>query len=432
MKQKKPNLFNRLTGGVRTAQQGAQSMLRIGKTMGVVSPKAASWLIQRRKPEATEVRDLFQQLGATYIKLGQFIASSPSLFPPDYVEAFQDCLDQVQPIPFEEVRKVMESSLDKPISSLFSHIDPKPLASASIAQVHAATLTSGEDVVIKVQKPGVATIISTDMNVIFVMSRLMELVSPGMSKESITDIVSTMYQSMADECDFIKEANNLDSFNLFLQHEGITEVTAPRPYRQASSEQVLTMERFHGVPLVDYDELRQYTDNPAAVLITGMNTWLASLTKCEVFHADLHGGNIMLLTDGRLGFIDFGMVGHIKPEAWKAMLSLIEGIDRANYQQVAEAMVTVGMTSQKVDSNKLAADIKNLVEQTATLNPNDSTAVADDINQLMIDLAQIGKSHGIRFPASFTLLMKQFLYFDRYIQLLIPDMDLFSDPRMQF
>jgi predicted unusual protein kinase regulating ubiquinone biosynthesis (AarF/ABC1/UbiB family) len=126
------------------------------------------------------------------------------------------------------------------------------------------------------------------------------------------------------------------------------------------------------------------------------------------------------------------MVGHIKPEAWKAMLSLIEGIDRANYQQVAEAMVTVGMTSQKVDSKKLAEHIKNLDEQTATLNPNDRTAVADDINQLMIDLAQIGKSHGIRFPASFTLLMKQFLYFDRYIQLLIPDMDLFSDPRMQF
>jgi len=404
----------------------------MGKTMRVISPRVVSWALEGRKPSAIEVREVFEQLGTTYIKLGQLIASSPSIFPADYVEAFQDCLDNVAPIDFSDLLRVMQGDLDAPIDSLFSSIDPEPLASASIAQVHAATLINGEEVVIKVQKPGVATIISTDMNAIFLMSRLAEIISPTLSKDSITDMVAALYQSMSDECDFRKEADNLEIFTRFLQDECITEVTAPRVHRHASSKKVLTMERFEGVSLTDYDKLSNYTDDPATLLLSGMNTWIASLTKCEVFHADLHGGNIMLLTDGRLGFIDFGMVGKIESNAWQAIFALMHGLNAGDYRQVASAMVEVGMTAKTVNIEQLTADLENLLQQANRFDHHHEKQMAGDVNPLLLELAELGKSHGIRFPASFTLLLKQFLYFDRYIQQLLPDMDLFSDSRVHF
>lgn len=427
------SLLAKLTHNRRLIKQGAIGALRMGKTMQVISPKVANWALQRRRPSAVEVRETFEQLGTTYIKLGQLIASSPSIFPAAYVEAFQDCLDNVEPIAFADLRRVMQRDLNHPIDALFSYIDPEPLASASIAQVHAATLINGEDVVIKIQKPGVGDIIATDMNAIFLMSRAAELMSPNLSKNAITDMVAALYQSMSDECDFLKEADNLEGFNRFLQTEGIREVVAPRVHRHASSKKVLTMERFHGIPLTHYDKLSDHTDDPAALLLSGMNTWIASLTKCEVFHADLHGGNIMLLTDGRLGFIDFGMVGRIEAKAWQTVFTLLQGVSNADYPLMASAMIQIGMTAKRVDENKLARDLEHLFEG-ANKAEGYASGVGgnDEINKRLIDIANLGKAHGIRFPPDFTLLLKQFLYFDRYLQQLLPDMDLFNDERLHY
>lgn len=429
----RPNLSGIGASGLRLAQLGWRGALRIGKTLGVIYPRALTCLVQWRAPDPVEVRESFEKLGVTYIKLGQLIASSPSIFPKNYVEAFQGCLDQTTPIPFARVREVIESDLGRTLEEVYRHIDPHPLASASIAQVHAATLLSGEDVVVKVQKPGVESVLTTDMNFLFVLSRLVEMASPGLSRESVSGMVSELYQSMLDECDFIKEAHNLDEFNRFLQREGIREVTAPKAYHQASGKKVLTMERFYGIPLTDYDNLDKYTSDPAMVLITGLNTWFASLTQCDFFHADLHSGNMMLLEDGRLGFIDFGLVGHIQPEIWKAVFSLMDGLSKQDYDEIARSMVTVGMTSQEVDTAALTRDIRNLYERAAEVDPlvMVDADVGSEINELLMDLAELGKSYGIRFPRSFTLLLKQFLYFDRYVEMLVPNMDIFSDDRIQ-
>ncbi len=426
-----PTALGTLNDSVRLARAGWRGALRVGQTVGVLSPRLAKLLLQRRKPAARDVREVFEEMGVTYIKLGQLIASSPSFFPREYVEEFQGCLDQTTPIPFDQVLAVMEDDLELPIEELFQSIDPKPLASASIAQVHAATLLSGEDVVVKVQKPGIEHVLTTDMNFLFLSSRLFEMASPGLSKESVSGMVSELYASMLDECDFIKERKNLEEFARFLQRSGNTEVIVPRPYPKASSKKVLTMERFYGVALTDYDNLKQYTNDPAKVLITGLNTWFSSLMDCDFFHADLHSGNIMLLEDGRLGFIDFGLVGHIESSTWEAMFTLLDGLSHENYSQIAESMVAVGMTSEDVDTAALSRDIEQLFKRSEAVVPHVlGEAIGDDINQLLLELADLGKAYGIRFPRSFTLLLKQFLYFDRYVQLLAPGMDLFSDERI--
>ena len=406
---------------------------RAVQTLGILGRAGLGWVSPNRPPAPVMLRQTFEALGTTYIKLGQFVASSPSLFPDEYVEEFQKCLDNTDYVPFHIVRGTIEAELGKPVSELFAWLDPVPLASASIAQVHAARLHSGDSVVVKVQKPGVRNIIVTDFNFLFIAARVAEWLAPGVSHTSLTGIIEELQASMLEECDFLKEARNLDRFNAFLADTGNEQVVAPRPYHSYSSMRVLTMERFFGVPLTDIQVLRQYTHDPAATLVTALNTWFSSLMLCDFFHADVHAGNLMLLKDGRVGFIDFGIVGHIRRDTWDAMARFLDAIGRGDTLAMAQSMMTIGMTHATVDVAALARDIDRFQERLSAVEPSslmEGSVNEREVNRLLLDLVRIGEQHGIRFPREFALLLKQFLYFDRYVQVLAPEMDVFNDERI--
>ncbi len=409
---------------------GIKGALRMGQTANVLSRTGVKWLLGDRPPLPKVMRNTFEQLGSTYIKLGQFIASSPSLFPEEYVKEFEGCLDKTSTLPFAHIQQVVESELGKPLNEVYSWVDTTPLASASIAQVHAARLVSGEEVVIKVQKPGVKNILLADFNFLLLASRLLERFVPQMQRASLGDIVSDIQATMMEECDFLNEAENLKIFARFLHDSNNTEVCCPRVYDHATSLRVLTMERFFGVPLTDLDSIKQHTNDPKNTLLLAMNTWFQSLMMCEFFHADVHAGNLMVLEDGRIGFIDFGIVGRIRPETWGAVTSFIQATSSRDFQLMAESMLIIGMTCEKVDVSALAKDIKNVFQQVE--NINNSTLMLggnddQDVNKMLMDLVAIGKNHGIKFPREFALLIKQFLYFDRYVHILAPEMDMFMD-----
>ncbi len=285
----------------------------------------------------------------------------------------------------------------------FEWVDPQPLASASIAQVHAARLRNGAEVVIKVQRPGVRNVLLTDFNFLYVSARVIESLAPGLSRSALSGVVEELQAGMIEECDFLQEARNLEAFNRFLAETGNTAVVAPRPIASHTTARVLTMERFHGVPLTDLEVLRAYTDDPAGTLVTALNTWFSSLMMCDFFHADLHAGNLMLLEDGRVGFIDFGMVGRIRRETWAGMMELFEAIGNGDVESMARAMAMVGMTREEVDVQALARDIGALQER---LTDVDASALVQadrndrEVNQLLTELVRIGEGHGIRFPAS--------------------------------
>lgn len=417
---------------VGLAELGVRGSLRMAQTLAAVSPRALKCLLRMRQPTPAEVRELFEALGATYIKFGQFIASSPSIFPKEYVDEFQACLDRTPALPFSKIRNIIEEDLGRPIGEVFASVEEGALASASIAQVHGARLHSGEDVVIKVQKPGVRAILTTDLNAVYLLTRVLELIMPNTDKDAVAGLVAEMYQSMIDECDFRKEAQNLMDFRQFLANSGNDKAVAPKPYELASGDRVLTMERFYGRALTDTAVVPGSANDATESLFNALNTWFASLTQCPFFHADLHSGNLMLLDDGRVGFIDFGMVGRIQPEAWQAMFSLFSAVSEQNYRQMAEAMVAVGITRDKVDVDALSNDIRRLF---AGMNAMDPARVlannnSDGINEMLSDLGGIARNYGIRFPRSFTMLLKQFLYFDRYVELLAPGADIFHDERI--
>ncbi|KAG8390185.1 hypothetical protein BUALT_Bualt01G0057300 [Buddleja alternifolia] len=427
---------------------GPRGALRLVQGIQAVIGVGSEWLADASKTAnssgglATELqlgllsplylRKLFERMGATYIKLGQFIASAPTLFPPEYVQEFQYCFDRAPSVPFQEIQAILREELGKPIDTVFEYLDPTPLASASIAQVHGARIRgTQEDVVIKVLKPGIEDVLVADLNFVYVVARLLEFLSPDLSRASLVAIVKDIRESMLEEVDFKKEATNVESFRRYLDAMGLTrQATAPKVYPQYSTRRVLTMERLYGVPLTDLNSINSLVSNPETSLITALNVWFGSLLACESFHADVHAGNLWLLRDGRIGFLDFGIVGRISPKTWAAMEVFLASLATEEYESMASSLIDMGATS----TNDLDSDIIVAAAREPSTNATAVSAnlVVDErqMNALFLDLVRVSESYGLRFPREFALLMKQLLYFDRYTRLLAPNLNMLRDRRI--
>jgi len=413
---------------------GYNSIHRVRKTAAALGKTGLDWMLEDHIDPPVLMRRAFERMGATYVKIGQLIASSPSLFPEMYVREFQRCLDQTTPVPFKHMEKILKKELGAGrLKDIFSDINPKPLASASIAQVYAARLVTGEDVVIKIQRPGVKDILTTDLNLLYIFANILERVVPGLKHASLAGMLSEIRKTVFEECDFIKEAKNIEIFSDFLKNTKNGKVVTPRVYYRATTTRILTMERLYGIPLTDREQFLKSTDQPQRILGPAFETWLKSISGCELFHADLHAGNIMILEDGRVGFIDFGIVGRISKKTQDGVNLLIKAMMMYDYKTMAESMLTIGMTRKKVDTILLAKDLEAFYlsgESFASEPFPESLADLPEPDQSLLEIVRIAEVHGIRFPREFTLLLKQFLYFDSYGEILFDLSDDFMEDIM--
>mmetsp|Transcript_13333 Transcript_13333/g.33543 ORF Transcript_13333/g.33543 Transcript_13333/m.33543 type:complete len:560 (+) Transcript_13333:164-1843(+) len=392
------------------------------------------------------IRTLFEKLGATYVKLGQFIASSPTIFPKEYVLEFQKLLDKTEPVEWRIIKRVIENDLG-PISKTFEYVETKPLASASIAQVHAAKLKTGEDVVIKVQKPGIDSSLKADLSFVFVASRVLEFLQPDWERTSLSAVVGDIRSSMLEELDFTKEARNTEEFRRYLaQNNLLNEATAPKVFQEFTTKKVFTMERLYGISMLDEETISKVTKDPEVgqqAIISALNIWTQSVMQMPFFHADVHAGNLLLLDDGRIGFIDFGIVGRVSDKTFKAVSELSTALALADYRGMAEALCNMGATDEEVDLDKFGSDIETVMKRIANVQPDITISEMTDgsvggsldfdeteITNLLLELVDITENNGLKLPREFGLLVKQSLYFDRYLKILAPELDVMNDSRV--
>jgi predicted unusual protein kinase regulating ubiquinone biosynthesis (AarF/ABC1/UbiB family) len=381
--------------------------------------------LRGRRAEAPSIlRSAFEDLGPTYIKLGQLVASSEGLFPERYCVEFRKCLDSVRPFSYVDVQRILRAELGRDPEEVFASIDPEPLASASIAQVHAARLRDGAEVVIKVQRPKIGEVVDADLRVLRVLARTMAMSRRGELANPV-GIVEDFEANIREELDFRREADNMAEFNRIMVEHGQSQVVAPKVVGDLTTRRVLVMERFFGHRVDDVEKLRASNVDGEEKLLLGMRAWFQCMILHGFFHGDVHAGNLMALADGRIGFLDFGIVGRFPRERREQVTDYLLAFAAADFRKVAEVMIAMGSVDARVDIDALS---KDLATAYAPLVASEMSAIkyADLIPVIM----KTAVRHGMRLPRDFVLVTKQMLYFDRYAKLLAPKLNVFRDPRI--
>lgn len=428
-----------LCGAFAFMERGSPSLRRLLAALWVLALGVGGYLRRRLRGEGAaagprEWRLAFESLGPTYIKLGQMIASSSGLVPERYVQEFQRCLDRVPPEPWPVVQDTLRRSLGRPLNTLFSEISAEPLASASIAQVYAARARDEggveRDLVIKVQRQRLPERVDADMRILGFGAELLQKV-PTLRNGNPRGMVRQFDQTIHEELDFLREAQNLEEFNRIMLALGRTDVCAPRHVPALTTREVLTMERFRGFRVDDLEEMQRRGIDRATMenkLIAGMHAWFQSMIRYGFFHGDVHAGNLMVLDDGRLGFLDFGIIGRFSPERRRQIADYMVAFATQDFAAVAGVMARMGVVEHKqdpADLQRFAADLKEAYGPLLTRSMQQI-----DYGEILPKIIRVSSRHGTRLPDDFILVTRQLLYFDRYAKLLAPTLNVFSDPRL--
>jgi predicted unusual protein kinase regulating ubiquinone biosynthesis (AarF/ABC1/UbiB family) len=385
--------------------------------------------LKRPSERPARLRHAFEELGPTYLKLAQLVASSSGLFPEEYCREFSKTLDAVKPFSFAEAERILVEELKGPWSRHFESIDPKPLASASIAQVHAARLSDGTEVVVKIQRPHIERRILADMRILRIGAGLMTFV-PRMELANPVAIVDDFARTLGEELDFQREAANMDEFNALMRELGHSDVRAPRVHHALTTRRVITMERFYGVRVDDVAQVRARTSDTEGRLVHGLHAWFQCMILHGFFHGDVHAGNLMLLDaqEGEspaLGFLDFGIIGRFDERTRHLITDYIVAFAQGQYRDLAQTLLSMDAVAYGVDLDQLARDLERAYSPMLKLSFGDIK-----YGEVLPGILRVSVKHNMRLPREFVLVTKQMLYFDRYAKLLAPSLNIFSDPRL--
>ena len=376
---------------------------------------------------AREVRRAFGALGPTYVKLAQLIASSPGLFPEVLSDELRSLLDCAPPVPPADIVHIVRRELGAAPDEVFARFDPAPLASASIAQVHAATLHDGTDVVVKVQRRGIRARLAADLAILSGAAQLLERTSARGRMANPVAVVEDFAATLAHELNFVLEAQAMERFSENLVASGSNEgVRVPEVHWRYTTQRVLTMERIHGHSIDDTDTLSASGFDLPEILKRGVRAWMEGALEHGFFHGDVHAGNLMVDTDGNLVFLDFGIVGQLDDRTKSIIRNglpalLLDG----DFAEVAKSIYDLGAVLNPIDLDQASADIAEIV------GPILAQPLSQiSYGQVLIDIVRVGTRYEVRLPRELVLVAKQMLYFERYAKLMAPDWNILDDPEL--
>ncbi len=378
---------------------------------------------KKRAETAERIRLCLQDLGPCFIKLGQIASTRNDVIPADIIAELKKLQDEVPPISFEEIKKAIEASLGAPLETIYKRFDEKPLATASIGQVHRALLATPEgdvEVVVKVQRPKVQEIVTRDVELLHIMAAAIEGTIPEAKIYSPVGLVKQFDRSITNELNFLIEAENTERFSA--NFAGDPCVRFPKVYRQASSRTVLTLEFFEGKKL-NHAIRDGYDGKVIAKRSVGFIIKMAF--EHGFFHADPHPGNIIILGSREepvIGLIDAGMVGRLSPDLRDRTIDLLIAASRNDPYGVADSLYAIGHPTRKVDMREYRSEVALLAEKYLGKPLKDI-----DVGALLRDLIGGAMRYGIEIPPDFMMLGKALMTLDGIGKELDPDLDILGE-----
>ncbi len=403
---------------------------RVGTTVWHLGGALGLWSLKERRRGGSasiagisrRLRVAAERLGPTYIKLGQIIASGDGIFPPELVAEFKWCRDQVPAEPWPVVERVLTEELGRPIGTVFAFVDRAPLAAASIAQVHAATLRDGTSVVVKVQRPSVSARVRQDLAVMAWLAPHLVGRIPVAALANPPALVELFAETIMEELDFRLEAENMLDIAMTFAALDQRDFVVPRPHPTLVTRRMLVMERLDGFNFGDVDGMRAAGIDTEAVVRAGMIGFLEGAMIHGIFHGDLHGGNLFVLPSGQIALLDFGITGRLSEPKRLALLSLLVGASNGHIPSQVSALRDLGAFPDDVDVQHVI-DLLGLDRpplDPVTLTPDELTAEMQRSIKTLLGL-------GARMPKELMLFVKNMMFLDGAIATLAPDLDLFAE-----
>jgi len=354
-------------------------------------------------PSPQRIRRVLEELGPSFIKLGQLMSTRADIFPPEYIEELKKLQDQVPPIPFAEIKKVIEKELKRPVGEIFVSIEPEALAAASVAQVHMAELEDEERVVVKVIRPGIDKKIREDIGLMYYFAEKIEKSFQIGQIIGFVDLVKEFERSILRELDMYVEAGNIERFARNFKDS--RELYIPKVNWDLTARSVLVMEHINGIKMDQVDEIRDNGLDPKEIAMIGLRSFSRQLMEFGLFHADPHPGNTIVMYDGRVSLVDFGITGYLDEETMLQLANIFLGYAEHDYDMIMEALEDAGLISDRTISiNNFRSDLKDISEpfygrSLQTISVKD---VYEQVMQLLV-------KYRIRLPRNLMLLLKTFI-----------------------
>lgn len=369
---------------------------------------------------AERLRMALEELGPTFVKLGQMLASRPDLVPPAFIDEFRKLQDRVKPIPFAEVKKVVEREAGAPLDVTFAEVGQTALASASMAQVHHARLADGTPVVLKVRRPDIARVILQDLAVMEIVIAALEHYLPESRRLGLPVIHAEFSRTILAELDFHREAAQTERFRR--NFEGSDEIFVPRVFWDYCTRRLLVLERVEGASPADVPGMEAMGVDRTRVARILSRAFMKQVLEDGVFHADLHPGNLLVLKDGRVALLDFGAVGYLSEEAQETLGSVFFALLTRDYPGLAAEYLKIGNLDHDVDERRFERDLRELIE------PYHGRPTGElRIGEILRESVGIAVRHKIQVPGEFVLLGRTALSVDGLVRSLDPNLVLLDE-----
>ena len=369
---------------------------------------------------AVRVRMVLEELGPTFLKMGQILSTRPDLLPVEFMQELEKLQDEVPPFPYREVKEVIEKELRKPVEQIFSNFDEQPLAAASIGQVHQAKMLDGKDVVVKIQRPGIHRNIEVDLEIMMHLAELMERHLEGWEVQRPTRVVEEFARTLEKELDYTLEAAHTERFARQLEDEPA--VYVPQVYREATTSRVLTMEHIYGVKASAIDELEKEGLDRKEIARQGLILIMRQIFVHGFFHADPHPGNIFIMPENIICYIDFGMMGRLDLEMRENFADLIMSIVHRNERDAAQALLKLTFSEEGPDYPALERAVAEFMDKHC-YRPLKDVALGTMLHQLL----QLTTRHRLCIPPDLFLMIKALSTVEGLGRVLDPDLDVIEE-----